>query len=32
MILKCSYIVIMNLIANLSFLYHKTQKTRGDLH
>ena len=31
MILKCSYIVIINLIANLSFLYHKPE-TRGDSH
>jgi hypothetical protein len=26
MILKLSYIVIINLIANLSFLYHKPEK------
>jgi hypothetical protein len=24
--------VIINLIANLSFLYHKSEKTRGVLH
>jgi len=26
MILKCSYIGILNLIATLSFLYHKSEK------
>jgi hypothetical protein len=26
MIPKCSYIVILNLIANLPFLYHKPEK------
>jgi hypothetical protein len=31
MILKLSSIVIINLIANLSFLYHKSRKTRDDL-
>jgi hypothetical protein len=32
MIPKLSSIVIINLIANLSFLYHKSEKTRGVLH
>ncbi len=32
MIPKLSSIVIINLIANLSFLYHKSDKPRGDSH
>ncbi len=32
MIPEYSYIVILNLIATLSFLYHKPEKTRADTH
>ena len=32
MVLKLSSIVIIDLIANLPFLYHKPQKTRSDSH